>query len=292
MANVGKIIPNPGPVMSLDPSSYVPEDIMDDNSEADTLMPVESRSKSNKIKVHDTRIYKPIRVHEYDDDEDEVRIEEPEEDFIDDRFEEAYIQKAYGKHKRHKYSDNGNKRKNELYRNIIKAKKKGYVDVPDVTPRDDIRRLESIESDVTYNTRKKNKVTFLWNAICIFCYLFERLVSKIGYGIRFNGWSEEVRTRKEEYMDYIDTMVADTIMIDKVTGERLVIKNKSFMSNFDVNPAINIIFALVTSAVRYTGASRFYRVADNLNKGMYDEEQLYANAKVPDSEGSDSEDED
>lgn len=183
------------------------------------------------------------------------------------------------------YGDEETMERKKLIRKFEKLKKDDICDLPEYKESDSLQKLRDLDKKMVSIMNKTRKVEFLWHIVWLMCYLFELAITKIGYGIRFNGWSEEVSANKREYEDYLRMMISDSMAINPKTGEEVVIKNESYLAQVDISPTMLLIFALAKSAITYTGANNFSRLATKLNNNDFkNEEDMLRNMPIPDDE--------
>jgi hypothetical protein len=275
LANTNKI-KNNVKTLDVDTTQRAREELIPDNSDATTIgddtnkyeekkheKKKEKKHKSKRRDIFDlNKISKPVSDS---DTESEPDINNR----IDDNDEDDLI-------------------KARIRRNIKKMRRTAGVDIPTNLEGNSLHELKGIEQMAKSNMIKRRKAVFVWNIIYITCISIESLFTRIGYGIRFNGWVGKVKDAQATYMELINEMLMDEVYIDKETGEKVIIKNKGFMANLEISPVINIILTLFISAITHVGASNIYNLMKAkktlFGKHDNDDEEAMMNLAIPDED--------
>ena len=250
LINPAKVI-NKGEVLKIDPDKNVKEEMLETNTNAsvfDATKP--SDIKKNNIKKDPNFLSNIIN--------DDISV-------LHDTKEKK-LEKEYLDLKKDMYPTDNIKTKHEIFRNIKKMEKDGSVLTEEVNENDTLEKIERVHKDSRLSVDKLRKTEFIWNFVWLMCFVFENIVTRFGYGIRFNGWSDEISHNKNEYLEYIKMMVSDYNIYDEKLHKYITIKNKSALASLDISPTILLLLALLNSAVSYTAANNYGTITEMLNK--------------------------
>ena len=150
--------------------------------------------------------------------------------------------------------------------------------------------LERLISEGKNDIKKRRIASFMWQFIYMLCVVVEKVINGIGYEFRFSGWADEIKENKEEFVGYIDEMIRDTVYIDPKTGEKIIIKNDSFIANLNIGPGLLLLGSLFMHAFQHVGFSNVYKASNiirsqsktNTNSKEANEKELFMNMNIPD----------
>lgn len=270
LANDQKIHNNDGYVTAGDIDTPVNEEFVEKNAAPSTVAGYEDRLPQEVIKINEPPKKHFLNMNIEDDD----AVSDVDGDF--ERMQND------------KYGTNINKRIGDAKRRKLKRiKHRAKVPIPDIPDDADLEYIELVEDTAIRALQKKRRAKFIWNGICMFCLILEKVITKIGYSVKFNGWADEIAAHEKDYMEDIDQMIADTVYLDPETGDRTVVKNKSFIAKMNIDPSINILFRLVYSAFRYAGANNFSNLGSYIHNGQSFENEEEVINKLPIEEHDD-----
>jgi len=189
------------------------------------------------------------------------------------------VEETYENFKKDKYPDDNSKKRGEVFRRLQRLKKgTNNHETPEFTEDDDVEYLENVEIDILHKEDMDIRVKSIWNILYLVFVVFENIVTRIGYRIKFNGWAKTMSMREDKYLKYIRGMVEDKIITDPATGKKYIHKNTSYLSKLSFSPSFNLFFLILKDAFEYVSLSGFYKYSKEF---MGNEEQLFSNIPVP-----------
>jgi len=278
MANSNKI-KNNAKTLTIDNSKYVKEELIPEDADATTIGDSDHKVKETK-KTKDyfapnkeTKESKDYFAPNEDSEEDEK--------VVNDRFNDI------------KSNDNKDEQaKAHIRRNIKKMRCKAGITIPPDLENNSLHELKDIEQSAKNVMKKRRKALFYWQILYMCCWAFESGITRFGYGLRSNGWAEKIKESQSEYMVYINEILMDTVYVDSKTGERVVIKNTSFLSNIEISPTVNLVFALIMSYVSHITMSNIWnltKVKNNMfGSNKTDDEDAMMKLEIPEEAAEDS----
>lgn len=199
------------------------------------------------------------------------------------------VEREFEEHKKQKFKDEDDRDRNTLrnkYEKIRKINDKAKLPDIDFSRKMSSKEIRYHQESINKSVVNASKVEFMWNVVVLTARLFEYAVDYVGYGLRFSGWHEEVKANKAEYEKHLRAMIEDKIVIDVETGQEIIVKNTTWLATTEFSPYVSLIMALVQSAILYTSANNYDRIArrfTTIDKKMT-EDDIINNVRIPDDD--------
>jgi len=165
------------------------------------------------------------------------------------------------------------------YRRIIDAFGKQGYNIGNFNPEGAVGHYKVVHDTLLEEVKRKSKYRFFKNFIWLCCYLFEKGVSAIGHGLRFEGWARNVWTNIDELRPYFDEMTKPIYIQEESTGRTIQVENPSIINRINLSPELMIVFSLIRSAVTYTTVRNIEKLTSYFGLEDDDEEDL-ANLEI------------
>ena len=183
-----------------------------------------------------------------------------DDDDSDDDFE-----RIHGSLNDNLYQHNDDVYKVEYNTRFMNYRRHQGLDIPELSMEDDIHQYKLADESAKRQLRNRSQYEFYQNFIWASAWIVEKVVVSIGYGVKLKGWSRNLWKQREEYRRYFDEMTTPTYVTNPRTGEVECIPNTSLINKINMTPELNLIIALIRSAVQYV----FIQNAHNIVSSMY-----------------------
>lgn len=269
MSDIFTELLNENKVLNLKPKQKLHNDVVEESIGAD-METIVDPSEFNKTRIKLSRHRQPIEA-QFRKFPPMLRKSKSNMSISDIEDSDGEYENGKSTFNEDMYVDDDERAKIEYLRTFNAFKKRGY-DIITLDDDDSINKYKAVYDDLMLEVRRKSQYQFFTNFIWMVCWVVEKVVTSIGHGLKFEGWANNVWENIDEYKVYFDQMTRPIYRENKKTGKIIRIENPSIINKIYLTPEINLVFAIVRSAVTYTALRNISKLTDFLTNNNDDDD--------------------